>query len=190
MSRIWCYIIVVFGLYGVVTGRMEDMTSTILDIPTSALNVCVTLVITSCFYLGITKILKECNVIKWISKKMMFVYRCLFPGLEDEETLEYISMNLTCNMLGLGIASTPVGIKAMKKLKELSGNSDVASNYMITFLLVNITIISLFPISVVAIRQSVNSSTPLDFVIVEIISSFITLICTLFIEKVFRRSAS
>ena len=53
-------------------------------------------------------------------------------------------MNLTCNMLGLGMASTPVGIKAMKRLKILNNNNEYASDYMITFLLFNVTIVSLF----------------------------------------------
>lgn len=186
MSRVWSYIIIVFGIYGIVTGRAESITNTILDIPESAFNVCMTIVISSCFYLGITKILQECNVIKWVSKKMMKIYGMLFPGLEDEETLEYISMNLTCNMFGLGVASTPVGIKAMKKLKELNGNSNVASNYMITFVTINITMVSLFPISIVAINQSVNSPSPLDFIIVEVLASFITMITTLLVERVIR----
>jgi len=187
MSKIWSYLIVIFGIYGIVTGRFEELTDMILNIPESTFNVCVTLVITSCFYLGITNILKECNVINWLSRKMRFLYKVLFPGLEDEETLDYISLNLTCNMLGLGLASTPIGIKAMKKLKKLNNNSEYASNYMITFLILNITIISIFPMSIVAIRQSVGSSNPLDFIVVEMCSSFIATIFTLMIERLFRR---
>lgn len=187
MTKIWSYIIVVFGLYGIVTGRAEELTSMILDIPSTTFDVCLSLVVTSCFYLGLTSILKECGVIKVISSKMKWLYERLFPGLEDEETLEYISMNLTCNMLGLGVASTPVGIKAIKKLKELNKDSDSASNHMIVFLLLNITIISLFPISIVAIRQSVGSPNPLDFIFIEIIASFVTTIVTLFTERLIRK---
>ena len=190
MSKIWGYIIIMFGLYGLITGRAENITNMILDIPESAFNVCFSLVVTSCFYLGIARILKECGVIKWISNKMKFLYKSLFPGLDDEETLEYISMNLTCNMLGLGMASTPVGIMAMKKLKDIDGNGNEASDYMITFLILNITIISLFPVSVVAIRQGVGSATPLDFILVEICASFITTIFVLFIERLYRKVVS
>ena len=186
MSRIWGYIIVIFGIYGMCTGRVENITNAILEIPKSAFDVCITLVVTSSFYLGITKILQECKVIHWISGKLLCVYKLLFPGLEDEETLEYISMNLTSNMLGLGMASTSVGIKVMKRLKELNGNKTIASNYMITFMVLNITMISIFPMSIVAIRQSVGSSTPLDFIVVEICASFITMITTLVIERLFR----
>lgn len=187
MSKIWSYIIIVFGIYGILTGREAELTSMMLDIPDAAFDVCLSLVVTSCFYLGITSILKACGVVKWISCSMKGLYKNLFPGLEDEETLEYISMNLTCNMLGLGVASTPVGIKAMKKLKELNGENDKASDYMIVFLLLNITIISLFPISVVAIRQSVGSNTPLDFIVVEIFASCFTTIVTLFVERLIRK---
>ena len=183
MAKIWSYIIVIFGLYGICTGRADDLTSMILDIPSTTFDVCLSLVTTSCFYLGLTSILKACGVVKWLSNKMMWLYRRLFPDLEDEETLEYISMNLTCNMLGLGVASTPVGIKAMKKLKELNQNSDKASDYMIVFLLLNITMISLFPTSVVAIRQGVGSDNPLDFIFIEIIASFITMIVILCVER-------
>ena len=187
MAKIWSYIIVIFGLYGICTGRADDLTSMILDIPSTTFDVCLSLVTTSCFYLGLTSILKACGVVKWLSNKMMWLYRRLFPGLEDEETLEYISMNLTCNMLGLGVASTPVGIKAIKRLKELNYNSDRASDYMIVFLLLNITIISFFPISIIAIRQSVGSDNPLDFILVEIIASFITTIVVLCVERLIRR---
>ena len=173
----------IFGLYGICTGRAGDLTSMILEIPSTTFDVCLSLVTTSCFYLGLTSILKACGVVKWLSNKMMWLYRRLFPDLEDEETLEYISMNLTCNMLGLGVASTPVGIKAMKKLKELNQNSDKASDYMIVFLLLNITMISLFPTSVVAIRQGVGSDNPLDFIFIEIIASFITMIVILCVER-------
>jgi len=187
MSKIWSYIILIFGLYGILTGRSEQLTSMILDIPKTAFDVCLSLVVTSCFYLGITKILRECGVIGWISNKMKFFYSYLFPGLDDRETLEYISMNLTCNMIGLGAASTPVGIKAMRKLKEINHNSEEASNHMIIFLLLNITIVSLFPISVVAIRQSIGSKTPLDFIPVEICASFITTIVILSVERIVRK---
>ena len=96
---------------------------------------------------------------------------------KHDEALEYIAMNYLANMLSMGACATPFGLKAMDRLKELNDNSDVASNEMITFLLVNTSGLCLIPTTLLAIRNqygSINSARIVPFVL--LLSTFSTIL--------------
>lgn len=187
MGKAWSFFILVFSLYGIFTGRGDQLSSSILDLPQETFDLCLVIVTTSCFYCGIMKILQECNVIAWLAKRLRFIFKIITPNLKDKEALECISTNIAANMLGLGFAATPSGLKGMKRLQELNENKEEASDEMITFLVLNTAGVTLFPTTMIAIRQALGSTNPLDFLAISMISSICSTILGLIMEKLMRK---
>lgn len=187
MNRIWVGIIGLCLVYGVMTSRIEALSSAILALPLKGFNLCITLVVSACFWTGMMNIMLEIGVIKWIAKALNPLLKLIMPSLKDEEAKNYISSNIAANMFGLGFAATPSGLKAMKRLKELSKEEKgVASDEMITFLVLNTGGVTLIPVSVLSIRQAAGSTNPADFVFLAIISTFMACVAGLISDKIYR----
>ena len=188
MNRIWIGIIGLCLIYGITTGRIEELSTAILALPLKGFDLCITLVVSACFWTGMMNIMLEIGVIKWIAKALNPLLKLIMPKLKDEEAKNYISSNIAANMFGLGFAATPSGLKAMKRLKELSLEEEgVASDEMITFLVLNTGGVTLIPTSVLAIRQAAGSSNPADFVFLAIISTLLACVAGLISDTIFRK---
>ena len=188
MNRIWIGIIGLCLIYGITTGRIEELSTAILALPLKGFDLCITLVVSACFWTGMMNIMLEIGVIKWIAKALNPLLKLIMPKLKDEEAKNYISSNIAANMFGLGFAATPSGLKAMKRIKELSLEEEgVASDEMITFLVLNTGGVTLIPTSVLAIRQAAGSSNPADFVFLAIISTLLACVAGLISDKIFRK---
>ena len=124
------------------------------------------------FWCGILKVGEEAGLIQALTKKMRPVIRILFPDMpEDHPAAAHISTNMIANMLGLGWAATPAGLKAMEELENLEEERrrqkkpgafgrGTASNEMCTFLIVNISSLQLIPINMIAYRSQYGSVSP------------------------------
>ena len=112
-------------------------------------------------------------------------------SLKDKEAIEYLSMNIAANMFGLGYAATPSGLKGIKRLKEISTFPEgVASDEMITFLVLNTAGVTLIPTTVISIRKSYGSKTPTDFVFFAILSTLSSCVFGLLADKLLRKPYS
>ena len=109
MSKIWGVIIVGGIIYGLVTGRAEQLSNIILSLPNDAFNLVVTLVVSAAFWSGFMYILQDIGAVNKIAKLLKPVLKKIMPTLDDEYALECISTNIAANMLGLGFAATPGG---------------------------------------------------------------------------------
>ena len=109
------------------------------------------------------------------------------PNLKDKEAKKYISSNIAANIFGLGFAATPSGLKAMKRLKEISKEEHTASDEMVTFLVLNTAGVTLLPTTVMAIRQSYGSINPVDFLPLAIIGTICSCIGGLILDYLFRK---
>lgn len=187
MNRVWLFIILLSFGYGMATGRIEALSSAILALPMRGFNLCITLVMSACFWTGMMNILLDTGVIAWVAKALNPLLHLIMPNLKDEEAKKYIAANISANMFGLGFAATPSGLKAMKRLKEISKEEPhVASDEMITFLVLNTGGVTLIPTSVLAIRQAAGSSNPADFVFLAIFSTLLACVAGLISDKIFR----
>ena len=109
MSKIWG-VIIGFGIvYGIATGRVEQLSNIILSLPTDAFNLVVTLVSSAAFWSGFMFILSDIGAVEKIAKILKPFLRKIMPTLNDQYALECISTNIAANMLGLGFAATPGG---------------------------------------------------------------------------------
>lgn len=188
MSKIWGVIIVGGIIYGLLTGRSEELSNIILSLPNDAFNLVVTLVVSASFWSGFMHILSSIGVVEKIAKLLNPFLRKIMPTLDDKYALECISTNIAANMLGLGFAATPSGLKGIKRLKELSTlDKDVASDDMVTFLVLNTAGVTLLPTTVMSIRQALGSKHPLDFVFIGIFATICASFVGLMLDRHYRR---
>ncbi len=187
MNKIWGFLLLLCFFYGIATGRGVEMGKMILSLPEGAFSLTITLVMAACFWNGLLMILYDAGFIALLARWFRPVLRRIMPHLKDEQALEFISSNIAANMLGLGYAATPSGLNAMKRLKELSREGDVATSEMVTFLVLNTGGVTLIPTTVLAIRSKYGSLHPFDFVWIGIVSTMFACLIGLLSDALFRR---
>ena len=188
MGKIWAFIIVIASVYALINGRAEQLLDGILSIPEEAFSFLLIVLSSTIFWTGFMYIFKEVGIIDFISLAIKPLFKKIMPNLKDKEAIEYLSMNIAANMFGLGFAATPSGLKGIKRLKQLSNMPEgVASDEMITFLVLNTAGVTLLPTTVISIRKSYGSKTPTDFVLYAIISTFAACVFGLLADKILRK---
>ena len=188
LGKIWGGIILIASVYAIIMGRVELLLDGILSIPDESFAFLLIVISSTVFWTGFMYIFKEVGIIDFISLAIKPLFKKIMPNLKDQEAIEYLSMNIAANMFGLGFAATPSGLKGIKRLKELSPMPEgVASDEMITFLVLNTAGVTLIPTTVISIRKSFGSKTPTDFVLFAIISTLCACIFGLLADKILRR---
>lgn len=159
LNIIWPLFIIISFIYAIFSGNIEDVSNGIFSSLTEVVNLSLTFLGTMCLWNGIMEIAKRTTLIKNLTNFFKPLINFLFPELKgNRQAKEEISMNMIANILGLGNAATPLGIKAMKTLQKENKNKMVLSNSMLMFILINTASIQLIPTNVIAIRNSLNSS--------------------------------
>lgn len=159
LNIIWPLFIIISFIYAFFSGNIENVSNGIFTSLTEVVNLCLTFLGTMCLWNGIMEIAKRTTLIRKLTIFFRPLINFLFPELkENEQAKEEISMNMIANILGLGNAATPLGIKAMKTLQKDNKNEMILSNSMLMFILINTASIQLIPTNVIAIRNSLNSS--------------------------------
>ena len=188
MGKIWAFLIAISSVYAIVNGRAEQLLDAILSIPKESFDFLVIVLSSTIFWTGVMYIFKEVGIIDFISLAIRPLFKKIMPNLKDDEAIEYLSMNIAANMFGLGFAATPSGLKGIKRLKELSNMPEgVASDEMITFLVLNTAGVTLLPTTVISIRKSYGSKAPTDFVLYAILSTMAACVFGLLADKILRR---
>lgn len=177
LNLLWGFMIVAGISYGVVTGNVAAVGNGALESAQSAVELCITMAGVMGLWCGIMEIGRSSGLIEGLTRKMMPVIRFLFPNIPtDHEAVEYISTNFIANILGLGWAATPAGLKAMEALAKLEeergnpaygegrGKERIASNEMCTFLILNISSLQLIPVNIIAYRSQYGSVNPASIV--------------------------
>lgn len=141
--------------------RMKEVTSSALNYAATAVNIALGLIGIMALWLGVMKIAEEAGLIKIIARVVRPITRFLFPDVpSDHPAMGAMIMNISANMLGLGNAATPFGLKAMEELNKLNTQKDTASNAMCTFLAINTAGLTLIPAQAIAVRAAAGSSDP------------------------------
>lgn len=161
LNIIWPAFIIISFIYGILNGSIENINKSIFDSAANAVELCLTFFGTICLWNGIMKIAQETSLMKRLTKIMKPIINFLFPDIKNnEKAKQEISMNMVANILGLGNAATPLGLKAMKTMQKCNENKDKLSNSMAMFIVINTASIQLIPTTVIAIRTSLNSNNP------------------------------
>ena len=190
INYIW-FIMIFFGiLVGLLTGNGEGISTAIIGSIDSTVTFIIGLVGLMCFWCGVMKVAEKSGFTEKLAKLMKPVLRLIFKeAAKDEKALGAIVMNITANMMGLGNAATPFGIKAMEEMDRLNGEKGKASNDMALFLVLNAACIQLVPSTVMSIRAVAGSSNPGVIILPAIISTgvaaIVGVICCKIMQKYF-----
>jgi spore maturation protein A len=190
MTYLWSGMILIGILYGGITGNFKEVTQAVVSSSKEAVNLCISMAGVIAVWTGIMRIAENTGLVRMLSKGMGPVLKFLFPRLErDSKACEYISLNFLSNILGLGWAATPAGLKAMEELAKQNGKRREASNEMCTFLILNVSSLQLIPVNIIAYRSQYGSVDPAAIVGPGIVATTVsTAIAVLFCKVMDRRS--
>ena len=158
LNIIWPVFIILSFIYALATGKVNEVNNGIFESAKSAVELSITFLGTICLWNGIMEIVKKTMLMNKLTKLLYPAMKFLFPDLKDnEQARAEISMNIIANVLGLGNAATPLGLKAMKTMQKDNKKKDTLSNAMAMFIVLNTASLQLIPTNVIAIRTSLGS---------------------------------
>ncbi|WP_047674091.1 nucleoside recognition domain-containing protein [Paenibacillus andongensis] len=191
VNWIWLFFIVVgFGV-AALNGNIETVTQAAFDGAKSGVTVCFGLISVLVFWMGMMRIAEDAGLLSKLARLLQPAVRFLFPSVpKNHPAIGYIMSNMSANILGLGNAATPMGIKAMQELQKLNPDKDTASTAMCTLLALNTSSITLIPTTLIAIRMNYNSLNPAEIVGTTLIATIISTAAAIFVDRWYRRSRS
>lgn len=188
VNIIWAGLIIIAIIYSFLTGNIETINNGILTHATSGMNLIIEMMPLIVLWTGIMKIAEDAGLLKVFSKILNPILSKLFPSLtKDHKALGYIASNIAANMLGLGSAATPFGLKAMDELQKDNPKKDTATEAMITFLILNTGGVTLIPTTVIALRIMHGSANPTEIIITSILATSVSSISGLILDYIIRR---
>ena len=180
LNKIWPFFIIISFVYSIYSGNIFNVNNAIFDSADQTIELCLTMFGTLCLWNGIMKIAIKTSLIEKITKLLKPVISFIFPEIKDDKKIsKEISMNMVANILGLGNASTPLGLKAMDSMQKINEDKNKLSNSMAMFILVNTASLQVIPTTVIAIRSSLGSEDPTKIIFavwVATIAAFLTAI--------------
>lgn len=199
LNYIWAFMILLGIVYGTFTGNMEALTNAAMASAGEAVSLCITMLGVMALWMGLMEIAQKSGLIARLTKAIQPFVDFMFPNIPREhEAREYISANLIANVLGLGWACTPAGLKAMEALSRLEqerGNQQYtekgrvrnASNEMCTFLVLNISSLQLIPVNMIAYRSQYGSVNPAAVIAPALVATFFSTLAAVIYCKVKER---
>ena len=177
LNYLWAFMLLIGVIWGALHGNLSAVTDGALTSAKESVMLCITMLGIMSFWTGLMEIGRKSGLIERLSAKMGPVLHFLFPKIpEKHPSLEYISTNIIANILGLGWAATPAGLKAMESLKDLEEtrrkeysqgkkipkpvSDGTANNEMCTFMIINISSLQLIPVNMIAYRSQYGSPDP------------------------------
>lgn len=180
LNYIWAFMILIGVLYGTFTGHMSEVSNSFIDSSKEAVTLCITMLGIVSFWSGIMEVGTRCGLVTQMTKLISPFVNFLFPDIPKEhKSRDYITTNIIANILGLGWAATPAGLKAMESLSELNRSlskekAHISSKEMCTFLIINISSLQLIPVNIIAYRAQYGSVNPTAIVVPSIIATTIS----------------
>lgn len=180
LNKIWPFFIIISFAFAIYSGNISNINSAIFSSAEQTVELCLTLLGTLCLWNGIMSIALKTSLIKKLTKFLKPLISFLFPDLKkDKKISEQVSMNIVANILGLGNASTPIGLKAISSMQEKNNDKTTLNNSMAMFILINTASLQIIPTTVIAIRSSLGSNNPSKIILavwIATIAAFLTAI--------------
>ena len=165
LNILWPIFIIISFAYAIFSGNVDKLNESIFSSTSESVNLCISLLGTICLWNGIMQIANKTSIIDRLTNLLKPAMNFLFPELKQEKEIQKeISLNVIANILGLGNAATPLGLKAMKSMQKKNPKKDTLTNSMITFIVLNTASLQIIPTTVIAIRSSMNSKHPTSIV--------------------------
>lgn len=165
LNTIWPVFIIISFSYAIFSGNLENLNSAIFESTDNAISLSISLLGTICLWNGIMQVANKTTIIDKLTNLLSPIIKILFPEMKkNKQVQKEISMNMIANILGLGNAATPLGLKAMKSMQKENIKKDTLSNSMLVFIVLNTASIQIIPTTVIAIRNSLGSENPTQIV--------------------------
>lgn len=175
LNILWVIMIAGGIFFAVFHGTMGQITESFISSSTEAVNLCIFMLGVIGVWNGMMEIAVKSGLMKKIAKTMYPFIHWLFPDIPPRHKAnEYIAANMAANILGLGWAATPAGLKAMRELQKLEEGGGRASDMMCAFLVLNISSLQLVPINMIAYRSQYGSVNPAAVVLPAICATMIS----------------
>lgn len=182
LNYLWSGLIIISIVCSIIFGNTHDLSQALIESGASSIELILTMAGIMCLWSGIMKIATESGLTAIFAKVFAPLLRPLFPNLDKKsDAFQSITMNISANLLGLGNAATPFGLKAMKELHTLNDHSDTASNEMVIFVVMNTASLQLLPTTLATLRQAYGSAAPFEIIVPVWISSACALAVALII---------
>ena len=180
LNKIWPFFIIISFIFSIYSGNIFNINNAIFNSAEQTIELCLTMFGTLCLWNGIMKIAVKTSLMDKLTLLLKPIISFIFPEIKNDKKIsKEISMNMAANILGLGNASTPLGLKAMDSMQKINKDKSKLSNPMAMFILVNTASLQIIPTTVIAIRSSLNSENPTKIIFavwVATIAAFVTAI--------------
>ncbi len=188
LNYIWFGMMFIAVIVGILTGNIDAVTQAAIDMAKTAVEIAIGLIGIMALWLGTMKIAEESGLIRIIARAIRPITIRLFPEVpEDHPAIGSIILNMAANLLGLGNAATPLGLKAMEELQDLNPEKDTATNAMCTFLAINTSSVQLIlPATVVALMGAAANQIFITTILATGLSTIAAIIAVRFLEKLKR----
>lgn len=189
INFIWAGLLVSGFVIGALTGNLDAVTQAAIDNAETGVSLALGLIGVMALWLGLMKIAEDSGFIEKLAIALKPVMVKIFPDVPpDHPAMGAIIMNIAANMLGLGNAATPLGIKAMKELQTLNdeGEKDTASNAMVMFLAINTSAVTLIPVSTIAVLSAAGATNPTSIIGPTLVATSVSTIVAIIVARTFQ----
>lgn len=188
LNSIWPIFIIVSIAFAMVTGNIDKINSSIFESASTAVELTITMLGTMCLWSGIMEIAANTSIIDKILRLLRPILKRLFPKVEkDSKEYKEMCMNIVANLLGLGNAATPLGLKAMQTLQQKNKDKKTLTDTMAMFIVLNTASLQIIPTTVISIRASLNSTNPTKIIVPVWIATISAAIAGILAIKIFSK---
>ncbi len=186
INYVWNALLIVGIIISIFTGKINDMGNIIMNSTNEAFEIFFNVSLIILFWGGVFNIAIESGLIKNLTKIFKKPLLKLYPELkEDDLALEYICSNIIANLLGLGSAATPLGLKAFEELQKLNPNKSSPSRSMITFIIMNVSSLTIFPTTILGIRSMYKGNNSISLISLMILCTIISSTMAIILDRIF-----
>ena len=186
MTWIWTGMVVLSLVFGLFTGNLDAVADAAMDGAASAVELSVSMAGILCLWSGVMEIMNVCGLSAGLARAFRPILRRLMPqASRDEQTLAAVSANVSANLLGLGNAATPLGIRAARRMAR--GQNGVADDELCRLVVLNTASLQLLPTTVAGVRAACGCRTPFDILPAVWLSSAISVTAGLLTARLLSR---
>lgn len=186
MAWVWTIMVALSLIFGICTGRIEAVGTAALQGAEAAVELCLSMAGIICLWTGVMEIMSRCGLTEKLAKCFRPLLRRLLPRASgDTETLAAVSANLSANLLGLGNAATPLGIRAARRMAR--GTEGIASDELCRLVVLNTASIQLLPTTVAGVRAACGCAAPFDILPAVWLSSVLSVTAGLLMARLLGR---
>ena len=189
MNYIWVAFVVVAVVAGGATGHMEDVLNNIFDFAQTAVDIALGLIGIMAFFCGLMKVMERAGLCEKLGRGIAPVMRLLFPDVpEDHPANSAMALYFAANILGIGNAATPFGLKAMQELQTLNPTKGIATNAQCMLMAISTTSITLIPITAIGLRAGIQAQGAAEIIAPVIIATTISTVVGVTFTLIFQKT--